>query len=455
MEDIILNFIRKKVALIVCFLLVFTSSISVAFSATDSSYSLVAANASSKSKDHVRRGANKYLNLGNPGLEAAIARELNVEKVLVSSLKEVYYVPLEANEVFSLKGLEKLPSLTSIYINEYVFNKETHTEQTNVKWDFKELSKYKNVSCISYATTDEARLKAFLMAVKPLKHVDTLCISYLGPYLKNVDMFKGSKVTDLNIFYTFESESDLKEGLDLLKKIKNVSSVNISYMGPYLKNVDMFKGIMANTLDISACIEDYSGLDKISKGTKVIWEPRNSPEGLDNNRKVLKREKQEEEASRLADEIIQKFDLNNMTTDQKIKFVHDYIVDTVSYNYENYKNDTIPDESYRAYGALANNIAVCSGYAYAFKLFMDKLGVECYYVTGDAYSYGSWGGHAWNIVKTDMGYRMIDVTWDDPVTEGGLGSNRIRYDYYLLTDAQLAQLNDHRLDENHNFPKCE
>lgn len=376
-----MNFLKRKTALILVILMLWSCVGTVSFSAI------------------------KYLNIGNPGLEAAIAKEKEVERVLAKDIKDIYYVQLNANEVFSLKGLEKLPALTSITINETMDKPdESGCDQINVKWNFKELSKYKQISCISYWTADETRLKEFMKTMNQLKHVEYLSISYLGPYLKNAEVFKGVK---------------------------------------------------AKELSISACIEDYSGLSKLSKLTKVTWETGNSVEGLENNRLLVKYAKQDEEASRVVEEIIRKNNLGALSTDEKIKFVHDYIVQTVTYDYESYKNDAIPDESYNTYGALVLKKSVCDGYSKAFKIFMDKLGVECYRVLGEADGLNGWGGHAWNIVKTDSGYRVIDVTWDDPLMEGVYTSDNLRYDYYLLTDAQLAEKNDHRVDKGQILPKCE
>lgn len=356
--------------------------------------------------------AIKYLNLGNLALEAAIAKERDVQRVLAKDFEDIYYIQLNATEVSSLKGLEKLPNVSSICINETIDRTgQSGYDQVNVKWHFKDLAKYKQICCISYWTADEARLKEFM---------------------------------------------------DTMKQLKHVQSLSISYLGPYLKNVEVFKGVRAKELEISACIEDYSGLSKLPKSTKVTWKTGNSAEGLEENKRcvnIAKQNevlaKQDEEASRVADEIIKQNNLGALSTDAKIKFVHDYIVNTVTYDLENFKNDTIPNESYNPYGALVLRTAVCDGYSKTFKLFMDKLGVECYRVLGEANGYSSWGGHAWNIVKTEAGYRVVDVTWNDPIIEDGGVSSNLRYDYYLLTDAQLAAKNDHRVDAGQTLPKCE
>ncbi|MGH2152895.1 transglutaminase domain-containing protein, partial [Enterococcus faecalis] len=58
--------------------------------------------------------------------------------------------------------------------------------------------------------------------------------------------------------------------------------------------------------------------------------------------------------------------------------VHDYLIENVSYDSEvdmiNLDNNN-PD-IYNAYGALANHVAVCEGYARAFQMLMNGLGVD-------------------------------------------------------------------------------
>lgn len=93
---------------------------------------------------------------------------------------------------------------------------------------------------------------------------------------------------------------------------------------------------------------------------------------------------------------------------QKAIAIHEYLVLNCEYDKERLGNKTIPQESYGAYGALANRIAVCQGYALAYKYLMNEYGIECYIVTSDKMN------HAWNIVKIGGELYQIDATWDDP-----------------------------------------
>jgi transglutaminase/protease-like cytokinesis protein 3 len=107
------------------------------------------------------------------------------------------------------------------------------------------------------------------------------------------------------------------------------------------------------------------------------------------------------------------------------------------YDYENYVNDTIPQDSYSPRGVLINKKAVCEGYVAAFKAFMDELNIPCRLVSGEATSNGDFTGginHAWNRVEVDGVWYQIDVTWDDPVPDQ---KGKVRYKYFLLSDEEM------------------
>ncbi len=138
-----------------------------------------------------------------------------------------------------------------------------------------------------------------------------------------------------------------------------------------------------------------------------------------------------------------------MTDFQKEKVIHDYIVNNVRYDIENYNNDTIPRESYSPYGALIKGVAVCEGYAGATDLLLNLAGIESIVVSGNADNGEGIGGHAWNIVKINGMYRHLDTTWDDPVTSNG--ENVLRYNYFNLTDDEISI--DHFWDKS-QYPSC-
>lgn len=134
---------------------------------------------------------------------------------------------------------------------------------------------------------------------------------------------------------------------------------------------------------------------------------------------------------------------------ERIKFVHDYLIKNAIYDYDDLAEakKTIHDASaeyiYSPYGCLVNGRTVCSGYAKAFQLIMQKLGYNCMYVVGDA-----GGPHAWNcIFIEDEGY-YLDITWDDPDHK----YDEPVYDYFCITSDSLEKT--HELDTEFETPNC-
>ncbi|MDE7179328.1 MAG: InlB B-repeat-containing protein [Lachnospiraceae bacterium] len=88
--------------------------------------------------------------------------------------------------------------------------------------------------------------------------------------------------------------------------------------------------------------------------------------------------------------------------------LHDYLAVNCEYDFENYNNDTIPRSSYTINGVFKKRIAVCQGYALAYKYLLNQCGITCYMVTSDNID------HAWNMIELNGKYYQVDVTWDDP-----------------------------------------
>lgn len=88
--------------------------------------------------------------------------------------------------------------------------------------------------------------------------------------------------------------------------------------------------------------------------------------------------------------------------------LHDYLAVNCEYDIDNYNSNSIPDTSYSIYGVFANRIAVCQGYALAYKYLLNQYGITCHMVTSDNIN------HAWNLIELNGNYYQVDVTWDDP-----------------------------------------
>ncbi len=117
---------------------------------------------------------------------------------------------------------------------------------------------------------------------------------------------------------------------------------------------------------------------------------------------------------------------------EKLKYVHDWIVDNTVYT-----NTGAVYES-EADGPIVYGKALCEGYSKAFMYFAQSLGFPCICSVGTSRN----EGHMWNMVKLGGAWYNVDVTWDDP--ESPDGTQVLRHDYFLINDAQLRL--DHRVE---------
>lgn len=140
----------------------------------------------------------------------------------------------------------------------------------------------------------------------------------------------------------------------------------------------------------------------------------------------------------LVDDIIQP----GMSDYEKVKTIHDFIIIALQYD----TSPSPPDSSFHAFGALNTGKAVCGAYAELMVLLLNRAGVPCRMVTGT----GDGLSHAWNIVAIDGVLYHVDTTWDDPIT-GDAPNKVIRYDYFNLTDEEMAK---EHIWVQEDYPAC-
>ncbi len=121
---------------------------------------------------------------------------------------------------------------------------------------------------------------------------------------------------------------------------------------------------------------------------------------------------------------------------EKVLYVHDIIIKSVTYDHESLESETAADAktdafSNTAYGALVEGRALCGGYARAFSHIMHLLGIGSLLITGEA----DGGPHAWNLVNLDNEYYHIDLTWDDADED----NCKVFYNYFCVTDKEISK----------------
>jgi hypothetical protein len=126
----------------------------------------------------------------------------------------------------------------------------------------------------------------------------------------------------------------------------------------------------------------------------------------------------------------------------KIKSIHDWICHNIAYDVAAYNKGEI--KIVQPGVTLRYKSAVCGGYAMLFNYMARKAGFETEYVSGytkgkSKYAIqpiGQFVRHAWNTVKINGIFYLVDTTWD----AGYVNNNRFSFAYttdFFLTDPNI------------------
>lgn len=142
----------------------------------------------------------------------------------------------------------------------------------------------------------------------------------------------------------------------------------------------------------------------------------------------------------------------------QVKYYHDALANLVDYDYDakesgRYMVQAVDSSVLVLLSADGKadmgNKTVCAGYAQAYQLLLQQAGIDSWYVvgligdtTGDS---GSTRSHAWNLVNVGNGYKVVDVTWDDPEGEAPETD-------YLMADVNGSGEVGRRVYEDHYLP---
>ncbi len=92
-----------------------------------------------------------------------------------------------------------------------------------------------------------------------------------------------------------------------------------------------------------------------------------------------------------------------MTEEQKVKAIQDYLLSSCKYDHFAEVNKTVPGSLYGIIGPLVNNKAVRDGYVYTFKYLLDILGIG-----NRLYA---WREYMWNLVYYNEKWYNIDLNF--------------------------------------------
>ena len=242
-------------------------------------------------------------------------------------------------------------------------------------------------------------------------------------YVQNTDDFKPNNKQDLiNILYTvfnsgmdnftFYCPSDYSSCIDDVKNLasdQNVLSHINNFVHPY-NSFDHIEIKYTDTNDVTVSVnKTYSSGDIAMINVEI---------------------------AKLANKLVS----STASDVEKIKIVHDYIInntrydsDRSDYNIINYKSDI-------AYGPLFEGYGICGGYSDTMALFLEYFEIKNYKVSSDT--------HVWNAVYLDGVWYHLDLTWDDPVTSNK--TDILMDDFFLISTEELNEIDvsEHLFDSN-------
>ena len=122
-----------------------------------------------------------------------------------------------------------------------------------------------------------------------------------------------------------------------------------------------------------------------------------------------------------------------MSTSDKIKVFHDFIINNTIYD----KNSS--QQSYTAYNLITTGKSICGGYSDIMAIYLNTLGIQNYKITSE--------NHVWNLVNIDGEWFHLDLTWDDPVASDG--NQYLLHNFFLIKTDELLSLDsvEHTFDK--------
>ena len=140
------------------------------------------------------------------------------------------------------------------------------------------------------------------------------------------------------------------------------------------------------------------------------------------------------------EKIINKEIDDEMTDKEKIKKIHNYIIDNTKYDQDRSDNKITNYSSDNAYGVLTENYGVCGGYTDTMMLFLERFGIKSIRISSE--------NHIWNYVNLDGEWLHLDLTWDDPISSDD--DDILDDTYFLINNDELEQFEseEHYFDES-------
>lgn len=236
---------------------------------------------------------------------------------------------------------------------------------------------------------------------------------YNFSYLQNTTDFEPNNMQDvINIFYTvinsgqetfsFYCPDEYPTCTDDVKDLANNQTM-LSHINNFVHPYNGFKHIETQ----------YNSLGKV---TITVFKSYDLEKAMILDKKV--------------DEIISSQIKDSYTEIEKIRVIHNYIINNSKYDVDRSEHNIIKYDSDTAYGPLIQGYGICGGYSDAMQLFLEKFGIKNYKVASES--------HIWNAVFINNQWYHLDLTWDDPITPDGV--QILDDDYFLISSNKLMSL---------------
>lgn len=266
------------------------------------------------------------------------------------------------------------------------------------------------------------------------KEIVDYLVNTFSDFSKKATVIKNNKYASNNNYSYIEltdnfSPSDRQDILNIYYTVLNSGMTDFSFYCP--KEYD-------NCLnDIDYISNDQTILSNINNFVPVYNSFQNIETKFDNLGKVdihiihTYSEQDIIELEKKVKEIVDDIITDNMDDKQKIKVIHDYIINNTKYDDSRSDQKIVKYKSDTAYGALIEHYAICGGYSDSMKLFLDYLNIPNYKISSE--------NHIWNFLKLNDEWLHIDLTWDDPKATSG--KDILDYTYFLITTKELEDIN--------------
>jgi hypothetical protein len=138
---------------------------------------------------------------------------------------------------------------------------------------------------------------------------------------------------------------------------------------------------------------------------------------------------------------------NSQSESEAFRYAHDWVAVNVAYDMAvfNGEAERVDDP----YEVISYGKSVCEGYSRLLKLLCEKLDIECEYVRGYVRGFEHDGSeeaemgepgpmHAWNAVKLEGRWKLVDVTWNSDIAGDEKNwAPRYSQTYYLIPPEQF------------------